>query len=222
MNRTAIHDFVKYADKEILPATGELENLGDQHRKHLQKLVYANLVNRFDVMVDNAILDNCRIGSLLEKAVKPMSETITEGHLLKLLMDAKTIKQVITERLRQSLANSVLRERHSRKLSLLFEALSDDDKVWSNPRVNVSTGEIVDKFKVKNKSIPHSICGYADWLYSRRNALVHGAGFATMLENDVTQIKKIFQVEVSPTIKIKVGSIRNAANFYKQVAEMLG
>lgn len=221
MNRTAISDFVKYVDKEILPAAGELEKLSDQHRKHLQKLVYTNLVNRFDAMVDNAILDNCRVGSLLDKAVKPMSDTITEGQMLKLLMEADTIDQVITARLRQSLANTVLRERHSKKLSSLFDALSDGAAVWTHPRVNINTGDIVDKFKVSNERIPHSVCGYADWLYSRRNALVHGAGTATLLENDVAQIKKLFKVDVSRTIKIKVGSITNAANFYKHVAELL-
>lgn len=221
MNTLAISEFIKYVDKEILPATAELGNLEDKHRKHLQKLVYTNLVNRFDAMVDNAILDNCKEGALLEKAIKPMSDGITEGQMLKLLMQADTIQEVIEERLRSSLSSGILRERHSKKLSALLEVLSEDKAVWSHPRVNISTGQIVEKFKVRNKNIPHSICGYADWLYSRRNALVHGAGSASILDNDVEQIKKLFKTDVGKQIRLKIGSITNAASFYKQVAEMM-
>lgn len=221
MNIEAITDFTSYVDKEILPATKELEKLEDKHRKHLQKLVYTNLVNRFDAMVDAAILGNCKEGSLLEKAIKPMGDNITEGQMLKLLMDAGTIQDVIEERLRESLSNSILRERHSKKLSALFDVMSEDSAVWTHPRVNVSTGNILEKCKVNNKSIPHSICGYADWIYSRRNALVHGAGSSSILANDVEQIKKLFKVDVKPQIRLKVGSINNTAKFYKQVAEMM-
>jgi len=221
MNTEAISDFIKYVDKEILPATKELEKLEDNHRKHLQKLVYTNLANRFDAMVDNAILDNCKEGSLLEKAIKPMGDNITEGQMLKLLMEADTIQDVIEERLRQSLSNSILRERHSKKLSALFDVLSEDDAVWTHPRVNISTGDIKEKCKVNNKNIPHSICGYADWIYSRRNALVHGAGSSSILKNDIEQIKKLFKIDVKPQIRIKIGSVNNTANFYKQVAEMM-
>lgn len=221
MNTLGISEFIKYVNKEILPATNELGNLDDKHRKHLQKLVYTNLVNRFDAMVDNAILDNCKEGTLLEKAIKPMSDGITEGQMLKLLMQADTIQDVIKERLRSSLSSGILRERHSKKLSALLEVLSEDKAVWNHPRVNISTGQIVEKFKVSNKRIPHSICGYADWLYSRRNALVHGAGSASILDNDVEQIKKLFKTDVGKQIRLKIGSITNAAYFYKQVAEMM-
>ncbi len=221
MNTNAISDFTKYVDKEILPATKELDKLEDKHRKHLQKLVFTNLVNRFDAMIDNAILDNCKEGSLLEKAIKPMGDNITEGQMLKLLMEADTIQDVIEDRLRNSLSSGVLRERHSKKLSALFEVLSEDSAVWNQPRVNISTGAILEKFKVSNKNIPHSICGYADWIYSRRNALVHGAGSSTILTNDVEQIKKLFKVNVKTQIRLKVGSITNTASFYKQVAEMM-
>ncbi|MDH2292102.1 hypothetical protein OW493_04440 [Cobetia sp. 14N.309.X.WAT.E.A4] len=221
MKTTTISEFVKYVDKEILPATLELESLQDQHRKHLQKLVYTNLVNRFDAMIDNAILDNCKEEVLFEKAIKSMSGEITEGDLLKLLLKADTIQDVIEGRLRSSLSMGVLRERHSKKLSFLLEALSHDNKVWTHPRVNTSTGRIVDSFKIQNKKIPHSICGYADWLYSRRNAFVHGIGASSILENDANQINKLFKITVGKQIRLQIGSIKNAATFYKQLAGML-
>lgn len=221
MNTSAISEFIKYVDKEILPATAELGNLEDQHRKHLQKLVYTNLVNRFDSMVDNAILDNCKEGAFLEKAIKPMSDGITEGQLLKLLMQTDIIQDTIKGRLKNSLSNGILREKHSRKLSALLDVFLEDTKVWNHPRVNISTGQIVKKFKVSNRRIPHSICGYADWLYSRRNALVHGGGSSSILDNDIEQIKKLFNTEVGKQIRLKIGSITNAAVFYKQLAEMI-
>ena len=221
MKTEAIKDFKKYVDKEILPATKELEKLEDKHRKHLQKLVYTNLANRFDVMIDNAILDNCREGNLLEKAISPMKENITEGRMLKLLMEADTIQDVIEDRLRDSLANTVLRERHSKKLSSLLGVLSGDEAVWTQPRVNISTGHILEKRTISNKNVPHSICGYADWLYSRRNGLVHGAGTAKILDNDAEQIKKLFKVTVKTQIRLKIGSITNAARFYNEVADMM-
>jgi len=37
--------------------------------------------------------------------------------------------------------------------------------------------------KPQHRKIPYSICGYADWLYARRNSIVHGAGAKSLLEN---------------------------------------
>lgn len=84
----------------------------------------------------------------------------------------------------------------------------------------VQTTAIIDLVQYVDKEIL-SICGYADRLYSRRNALVHGAGGASFLENDRIQIKKSFEVAAGAQTMIKVGSITNAASFYKSVCEML-
>jgi len=221
MNTISIVDFQKYVDKQILPATDELENLTDKNRKHLQKLVYTNLVNRFDAMIDHSIIDNCYFGSLLDRGLKPLDSAVTEAEILKLLLKFESVRDVIRERVETSLSATLLRERNSKKLSALFAALSPDEEVWNQPRVNVSTGAILEKRKIDNKKIPHSICGYADWLYSRRNALVHGPGSAKFLERDKKYIEKVFNVAVGTRIMIKVGSITNAATFYKSICEIL-
>ena len=221
MEIAAINDFSTYVDKEILPATKELEKLDDKHRKHLQKLVYTNLVNRFDVMIDHSIIENGESDALLDRGLKPLDSTVSEADILRLLLKSESIQDVIRTRVEASLAATVLRERHSKKLSILFDAFSADREIWNHPRVNISTGAILEKRKVDNMRIPHSICGYADWLYSRRNSLVHGAGTSSFLENDKNQIKKHFKVTVGTKIMIKVGSITNTAKFYKNVCAML-
>lgn len=88
-------------------------------------------------------------------------------------------------------------------------------------RVNPSTGQIVEKFKVQKRTIPHSLCGYADWLYSRRNIVVHGGGTSEFLERDKIQIKKMYQCKVSTTSKISVASIRVAIQFYTDLFKLL-
>lgn len=78
MNIDRLRNFSKFVDKEILPATQDLEKLDDANRKHVQKLVYTNLVDRFDSMIDGAILDNCREAALVEEAGKRLNKPITE------------------------------------------------------------------------------------------------------------------------------------------------
>ena len=74
MNIDRFRNFSKFVDKEILPATQDLEKLDDANRKHVQKLVYTNLVDRFDSMIDGAILDNCREAALVEEAGKRLNK----------------------------------------------------------------------------------------------------------------------------------------------------
>lgn len=217
-----IQDFKKYIEKEILPATDELEKIKDEKsRKHLQKLAYTNIINRFDSMIDGALLDNCRSQYLIEKATSNLSSPVTESDLIRLLLKGKDIEEALTSKLIDSLRVNVLRERHSRKLCQLFELFGHTDKIWNHPRVNISTGKIMDKMTPVNKKMPYSICGYSDWLYSRRNALVHGAGEMNFLENDLKQLHKLFNCIPAKSFKIRVSTIRNAAVFYEEVSNLL-
>jgi hypothetical protein len=77
VNTDKIDEYQKYVEKEILPATKDLESLDDKNRKHVQKLVYTNLVDRFDSLVDGALLDNCRSEYLTAEATKNMTQQIT-------------------------------------------------------------------------------------------------------------------------------------------------
>src|SRR2546428_635295 len=116
MNTDKIKAFQKFVESEILPATAELKKLDDAQRRHLQKLVYTNLVDRFDSMVDGTILENCREESLIEKASKDLTQPITEADLLKLLLHSGNLQDALETKLKNGLRNTVLRERHSKKL----------------------------------------------------------------------------------------------------------
>ena len=159
MNIDRLRNFSKFVDKEILPATQDLEKLDDANRKHVQKLVYTNLVDRFDSMIDGAILDNCREAALVEEAGKRLNKPITELDLLQLLMRSDDLQDALDSKLQDALREAALRARHSRKLSTLFSVLQPDQECWNTPRVNISTGAIIDQIKPQNKTIPYSICG---------------------------------------------------------------
>jgi len=221
MKTERIDSFIKFLDKELQPGIGELEKLSDKNRKHVQKLVYTNLVDRFDHLVDKLLLDNCREERLVSKAFESNDKQVTESDLVTLLLNSGDLQSALDSRLQDKLRLSVLRQRHSRKLFTflgLFEDLGEYDK---KPRVNPSNGDITDSFKVQVKTTPHSICGYADWLYSRRNAIVHGAGTVSFLDNDKTQIKKLYKVNITKTFKISTASIKTAATFYKNLCSLI-
>ena len=221
MNISAINDFRKFVEKEVEPGARDLENLDEKNRVHVQKLVFTNLVDRFDTMLDVSLLENCRTEILLDIALRDLSGPVVESDLMKLLMQGEKIQDALDVKLKNGLRNSTLRERHSKKLSTLFSVLQPNVNCWSAPRVNISIGEISEQIKPQNKKIPYSICGYADWLYSRRNSVVHGGGTNKYLANDIAQIKRLFKVEVTQTFKIKLSSLENALAFYKDVTSML-
>ena len=190
-------------------------------RKHLQKLAYTNIVNRFDTMIDNTLLDNCRSQYLVDKATANLNSPVMESDLIKLLLKGKDIDDALDSKIIDSLRISVLRDRHSRKLQQLFELFGQGDKVWKTPRVNISTGRIFEKMTPLNNKVPYSICGYSDWLYSRRNALVHGAGVMSFHDNDLKQLLKLFNCIPAKKFRIKIATIKNAAVFYENVSELL-
>ncbi len=197
MNTARINEFTKFLEKELLPGIDELEKLSDGNRKHVQKLVYTNLVDRFDYLVDKLILENCREEQLVSKAFDGNDNPVTESYLIKLLLNSADLQSALDTRLQDKLRLLVLRQRHSRKLFSLLALCGDIGEFEKKPRVNPSTGDIAESFKIQIKTMPHSICGYADWLYSRRNAIVHGAGGSTFLENDKEQIKKYSNTTLS-------------------------
>jgi len=224
LDTSKIEEFEEYVSKEITPATVDIDRLEDRNRKHIQKLVYTNLVDRFDSMVDGSLLVNCSNSYLVEEATKGMSQPITEAELVKILVQSDNLQDALEERLKASLRNSVLRERHSRKLAALFrtfDAFATDGDFFSVPKVNISTGDVVEKFKPQDKTVPHSLCGYADWLYSRRNSIVHGAGTNRFLENDRKQIKKLYKSDLKQTFRIKLSAITVASKYYLSVAKIL-
>ena len=221
MDIKAIRNFTKYVEKEIDPAIDDLESLDERNRVHVQKLVYTNLVDRFDTMIDTSILDNCRENVCMDLALKDMTGTVTESDLVKILMHGENLQGALDIKLKNGLRNTVLRQRHSQKLTVLFSIFQPEINCYGVQRVNISTGKILDKITPQNKTIPYSISGYADWLYSRRNSIVHGAGGNKFLENDKKQLKKLYKKEPAKTFKVKLSSVTNTVVFFKEVIGLL-
>jgi hypothetical protein len=221
MKTNKLDAFNQFVDREILPAATELEGLADRSRRHLQKLTYTNLVDRFDSMVDGLLLDNCREDLLVTEASKDFTHQVTEADLLKLLLHTADLQNAIEIKLRDGLRNTVLRERHSNKLKVLFEVFKPDEEHWNKPRVNIATGEIYEHMRPQRKKIPYSICGYSDWLYARRNAIVHGGGATKMLESDAKRLEKTFHCVPAKSVRIKPATVKIAATFYKNVIDIL-
>ena len=120
MDKSAIKNFKKFVEKEIDPAIQDLENLEERNRVHVQKLVYTNIVDRFDTMIDVSILDNCREEGFSELSMKDMTGTVTESDLIKILLQGENLQGALEIKLKNGLRNTVLRQRHSLKLNTLF------------------------------------------------------------------------------------------------------
>jgi len=166
VNTKRIKDFTNFLHKELGPGVDELENLSDRNRKHVQNLVYTNLIDRFDYLIDKLILDNCREEQLIAKAFAGNDQPVTESYLVSLLLNSSDLQSALDARLQDKLRLSVLKQRHSRKLFTLMSLCDGIGEIEKKPRVNPSTGEIGDNFAIQIRTTPHSICGYADWLYS--------------------------------------------------------
>jgi len=222
MIKDRIEEFQAFLDKEVSSATSELEDIEEKSRKHLQKLVYTNLVDRFDSMVDHVLLDNAFNETLLGEALKILDEPLSEGETLRLFVDAAEAKTHVDNRIQYTLRNNLLRCRHSQKVAKLVEVFCPTQNL-QKPRVNISTGEIFGKFKPQNNRIPTSLIAYCDWLYSRRNAVVHGGGSAQirMLDTDLARLTKSYNCKPAETVKLSLGSIKTATTFYRGMIGIL-
>lgn len=218
MNFEPVDDFLEFAKKQIDPAIKDLENLTDDSRKHIQRLLFTNLVDQFDVMVDRMLLENCTEDALAEKALLKATGNVTEGELIRLLLKGERLEEALAIKLQDEIRNSVLRNRHSLKLRELLSTLFADRSLHTlAPRVNVNNGQVVDSFKVKNKKTPHSITGFSDWLYCRRNAIVHGGAAVKISTQDLKRIKEIYKVDIPVSPKISLGSSTTALAFYRSL-----
>ena len=222
MDLSPIREFETFAAKQIDPAIIDLKELPDDSRKHIQRLLFTNLVDQFDVMVDRLLLQNCREDALAEKALSKATGNVTEGDLIRLLMNGDKLEEALATKLKDEIRNSTLSKRHSLKLKELLATLFEDQSLHTQmPRVNVNTGQIVDKFKIANKKMPHSVTGFADWLYCRRNAIVHGGTSVKISPVDLKRIKEIYKVDIAKSPKISLGSSTTALNFYRNLTGLL-
>lgn len=217
-----IKKFNKFAKIEIPAAIKELKVIKTEaNRKHLQMLVYINLVNRFDSFVDTLLLEfSVREGEFKKKV---LNETKDEAVFLKdvyeiLLSDDP--KSAVEERVELVTRARFLSLRHSAKLRILLSNCF----LWQNtdldrPRVFTNNGSIFSETKrLTPYRIPDSVIGYADWLYSRRNALVHG-DVKELADRDVDIMNKKFGAKPAVSISLKISSIKSAMKFYTDLSK---
>lgn len=184
-------------------------------------MVYTNLVDRFDTAIDTTLVENASEDPLRSAALTKLTDPLPEGELLELLASEARVAGRVSEKCVEFVRSEILRYRHSKKLAKLFEVLAPSEKVDTLPRVNISTGKISKKITPTNNKTPTSICGYADWLYSRRNSVVHGGGGNKMLANDVKQLERIYKAHPAATVKLSLGSISIASTYYQAVIAIL-
>ena len=222
MNLDASREFLKFLKNVIEPSITDIAKLEEKSRKHVQKLVYTNMVDRFDGTIDRLFLDNVRHPNLLPEALKDANETITQKDLFELLLQSTNLDEILNEKLREGISNTITRNNHAQKLSTLFRLCAGNASAHGNtPRVNPATGAIIDKIKPQKKATqPYTIVGYADWLYARRNAIVHGTGTSLFLTRDADRIQKMHRVKIAKSFKISLGSIGIAKAFYSEVIDL--
>ena len=223
MNTQPLKDFIAFVEKEVSPAAEELKKLtSEKERKHLQRLVFTNLVDRFDTVIDATFIANASKEPLVSAALDTLKEPMTEGQTLRLLQQQATIDALIEERSREYVRREILREQHTKKLRKLFGILAPHEKFDNVPRVISATGKIIQKVTPPTtSSTPNSIAGYSHWLYVRRNSIVHGVGRTTLTDNDFEQLKKLYNITPAKGVKVSLGSVGTASVFYQGVVAIL-
>lgn len=216
---SSIEDFSDFCSKDITSAIDELTGIKVvKNRKHLQKLVYVNLVNRFDSLVDKLILWLCINSQILrdEMLNTIKDQNISKKEVFELFLIGEKSYQLVLEKIQNIARLGILRGRHSSKILKILNTLKIKD--FDRPRVN-NDGKIFEKRK-KFKNIPNSIYGYADWLYCRRNSIVHGDGI-NYTDQDRKNIIKQHKVELKKSFKLQLTSIKTAETFYNDFLKII-
>ena len=219
-----IDKFEKFINSEIESAIKELLKIKtESNRKHLQRLVYVNLINRFDSLVDTLLLKFTLIESDFKKRV--LNEIKEEPVYLKDVYDiilSKDPKASVEKRVENIVRVKFLNQRHSIKLrQLLYYGFGWKDTDMDRPRVFTNNGSLFnDVTRRDGAKTPDSVIGYADWLYSRRNSFVHHDKLE-ITKVDADYIKRKFNIKVAGAISLKISSIKSASKYYLDLCGIL-
>lgn len=218
--------FSDFIGEDIQAALVELSKINiDASRIHLQRLVFTNLVDRFDFTLDGALIDLVRTNDSLQKELAAMlTDPVSQGDFIQRIMadkDFNGVQESAIGQLEDVLTNDLARKRHSLKLRKLMTLTSFNDKEFLGPRINWADGHIHSKAKQGTGKMPISIIGYADWLYSKRNAIIHGGDARKILPKDEDYLKKNFGWTPTSGMRIVLSTIKNVANFYTDLTSMI-
>lgn len=206
----SLRKFSVYLEKDFKPAYEEISKIAvSKNRVHIQKLLYVSLLNRFDSAIDEFFYENPE-SDVLESAIKSsLSQPLTAYEMIGLIRGGE---DVIADKIRSIVKAEVGRKKHVDKLSMMLKQLGFSDSEVKKNRVNNASGSILDAYSA-TKTHPVSILGYADWLYARRNILVHSTN-----SNSDSKLKKRFKetynVALPNSIRLSISALKTASKFY--------
>lgn len=219
-----IEKFDKFVKMEITAAVKELNGVGTEaNRKHLQRLVYVDLVNRFDTLIDLLLLKfSVKDGEFKRRVLNETKEDVVFLKDVYEILLAEDPRGAVEHRIEGVTRAKFLSLRHSAKLRILLSnCLGWKDAQLDRPRVFTNNGSVFSETKrLKPYKVPDSVIGYADWLYSRRNAIVHGEAQKLDAKDADIMFKK-FGAKTAVSISLKLSSINSAARFYTDICKNL-
>lgn len=207
-----INNFRDFCASVISPAINELKKIkGEKNRRHLQKLLYTNIVDRYDHLIDKLLLWMSVNNEALRSDIlnKQCAEPINKKEVYELFLLKEGAIGYIGDNIRAISRASLLRDNHSQKVRKIMASMGFEN--IDSFRVNNSNGHIIKKSK-KHMNIPNSILGFSDWLYCRRNSIVHGDG-VHYTDNDLKRLKG-YKINLSARFRISIASLSSAFNFY--------
>ncbi len=205
-------------------AVEELRKITTEHNRiQLQKLVFVHLVNNFDSVIDKLLLwsatNNKDIRDKVLASVK--DEPVYLKNLYEVFLESESPQEVIIQKMEDKARISLLNKGHAEKvrmlaLSVAWKQVNTTFVATSGPK----TGRIATtKAGRKAKKVPNSVPGFSDYLYSKRNSIVHGNGIR-YTEKDFKRLKEDHCEKLPQDFKLSIGSITTAQTFYKSFAEI--
>ena len=131
-----IDAFLDFSKNDIISAVEELKRIkNEDNRKHLQKLVYTNLVNRFDHLVDKLIVwlsyKTLTLRNEIFQSLK--GEVISKQELYEFFFLSTQNKSYLQNQIENLAQTEFLRKRHSTKLEKIVNLY--DSKTAKKPKI---------------------------------------------------------------------------------------
>jgi rubrerythrin len=209
----SLKKFNSYLDKDFKPAYEEVSKISiSKNRVHIQKILYVSLLNRFDSAIDEFFYENPE-AEVLESTIKSSLGQPMSGY--EMIAFIRGGENAIAEKFKSIVKVELGRKKHVAKLALMLKQLGFSDSELKKNRVNNASGSILDSYPTQ-KTHPVSILGYADWLYSRRNLLVHSAKstFDAQLKK---RFKDSYNVSLPDSIRLSIASLKTSSKFYSDL-----